>query len=363
MKSIGELFSDAQAGNLTKEEIDYVANKIRVLRNRKDPDLYLWLVALGEAGAIDHRKLIESFLYAASDPEVAEAAFVILTRDWGFTKDYIHELKFFLKGIDWDKQGNIRKSAIFAAESYLTQDEDQDLCDTLIKIIEDPNEKDSLREQAYFALPKAMRGDLKYTLPPMTKGSRVSSEISLRSTDELLHEAKVGKLTQEEIGYVANRIKASRYKTGPDLHTLIAILGEAQAIEYRDLVESFLYQPFYPDISEIAFVVLTSRWGLIDEYIKELKLFLKGVDWDEREDIRRNAVSITGWYLTNHEDKDLLETLIRIVEDDTEDELIHETAYLALGEAMGRNIIQVYYAKEIDPSIIKDAKQRLAVCK
>ena len=65
----------------------------------------------------------------------------------------------------------------------------------------------------------------------------------MKSVKELLHEAKCGKLTQEEIEYVANRIQESRNKEDPDLYLLLATLGEAQAREYRDLVESFLYYP------------------------------------------------------------------------------------------------------------------------
>ena len=186
----------------------------------------------------------------------------------------------------------------------------------------------------------------------------------MKSADELLHEAKCyGKLAQEEIDYVANRIKESRNKEDPDLSLLLATLGEAQAREYRDLVEGFLYYPSDQYISQVAFRVLTGHWGLIDEYMKELKQFLKGVDWDIWEDIRTTAISMAGWYLTGYEDQELLDSLIRIVEDDAEEDLVRECAYEALAHAMGRNMLQVLTNEKIDLSIIEDAKLRLARCK
>ena len=94
-----------------------------------------------------------------------------------------------------------------------------------------------------------------------------------------------------------------------------------------------------------------------------MKQFVKGVDWDEWEDIRYNEISIAGWYLTNHEDKELLEDLILIMEDDDEDMSIRKRAYVALAEATGKSIVEVSYAPEIDFSIIREAKQRLARCK
>ena len=53
----------------------------------------------------------------------------------------------------------------------------------------------------------------------------------MKSVDDLFHEAKVGKLTQEELDYVVNRIKKSQKKEDPRLHTLIYTLGKAGAIQ------------------------------------------------------------------------------------------------------------------------------------
>ena len=69
-----------------------------------------------------------------------------------------------------------------------------------------------------------------------------------------------------------------------------------------------------------------------------------------------------GRYLTGYEDNELLDSLIRIVEDDAEDELLRESAYYALADAMGRNMLQVFTNEKIDLSIIEDAKLRLARC-
>jgi|GEM_PF-2155607 len=350
------LFTEVYQRRLTTEEINYVASQVHATRNQEGPHLYLWLAALGTAGDTKHRELIESFLYYTSDPEIAELAFSILTRDWGFVADYIKELKQFLKGVDWDKEEKLRKSAVCSAERFLAKNEDQELCSSLITIIEDPNLENSLRQSAYFALPEAMRTGLKYTLRSYEKGKRISSIPFLQSVDELLQEAKWGKLTKEEISYVANRVAESRDTEDAELYLLLAILGEAEAREYKDLVEFFLHYPSNPDISDEAFVVLTGHWDLSGEYLNEMKQFLKGVEWDTWEDIRMSAIKAAGRYLTGYEEKELLETLIRLVEDEKEDEMIRKSAYTALADAMRRDMYTVL-TSGYDPSIIADAKQ------
>jgi len=54
-----------------------------------------------------------------------------------------------------------------------------------------------------------------------------------------------------------------------------------------------------------------------------------------------SAIAAAGRYLTGYEDKELLETLIRFVEDEKEDEMIRKSAYTALADAMRRDMYTV----------------------
>jgi len=356
-----QLRREVEVRKLTQEEIDYVASQVRAMRNQEGPGLFLWLLTLGRAGATEHRELVESFLYYTSDPEIAEAAFMILTRDWGFVKDYINELKLFLKGVDWDKEGKLRISAAFSAGNYLKQNEDQELCDSLIKIVEDPNESEDLHFYAYSSLPEPVWRELEKNEPIRIKGIRASPKTSLRCVDELLEEAKWGKLTQDELDYVVGRVKASLDREDPDLYTLIYTIGKAEAIEHRKLIESFLYYPQNPNIAYIAFYALVNYMDLLGEYLKEVKIFMKGVEWDGLEMIRIPAISAAGRYLTGFDDKILLQGLIDIFSDTNEEEDIRIWAYEALREAMGGS--HELSHDEIDFSIIEQAKLRLSRCR
>ena len=63
----------------------------------------------------------------------------------------------------------------------------------------------------------------------------------MRTVNELLEGTKWGQLSQEEIDYVADKIKASTPENEEnDLYFLITILGKSGAIRYREL--NFLFQ-------------------------------------------------------------------------------------------------------------------------
>ena len=185
----------------------------------------------------------------------------------------------------------------------------------------------------------------------------------MRSIDELLEEAKWGQLTQEELDYVVNRIKESRNKEDPNLYTLIYILGKSGAVEYRKLIENFVYYPTNPDIAYVAFSALVNYMDLLEDYIKEVRIFLKGVAWDEDERVRIAAIGAAGRYLTGYEDKEFLAELIRIFYDLNEDDTTRSSAYTALADAVGRNMNTIFGAEKIDFSILDEAKLRLARCK
>ena len=181
----------------------------------------------------------------------------------------------------------------------------------------------------------------------------------MRSLEEMLERTEGGALSKEELSYIVNRIERSRNKEDPELYLLILILGEAGAKENRKLVECFLSYPSNPTISAVALQTLVSYWDFMEEYARELKTFVRGVDWDQYEDVRIVAVSAAGRYLTGYQDKELLRELIEIFTNTTESDSIREMAYWALVDAVGRDPIKLMKAKEMDLTVLDEAIQML----
>lgn len=192
-----------------------------------------------------------------------------------------------------------------------------------------------------------------------------------KSFDELLEEAKWGKITSNEIDYVAEQLQENH----DELYTLIYILGRAEAVRCKKLIEPFLNHPDDPMVSKIALQSLCTYWDLTEEYLDELKMFINGVEWDDFDDVRIQAISIAGEYLRSAKNPELLQTLIDLFENietspdlkNAENpELVRSCAYLAIGRAMGREYNQMPDTDEImeqlqqnslDLTLIQDAKK------
>lgn len=196
-----------------------------------------------------------------------------------------------------------------------------------------------------------------------------------KSLNELLEQAKWGKITPIEIDYVAQQIS----ENSDALYTLIHILGRAEAIKYRSKIEPFLDYPENPLISQIALKSLCTYWGLTEEYLEELKMFINGVEWDDFDDVRISAIGIAGEYLRLSLDPDLLHTLINLFEnlktntlinnaDNTQ--LVRSCAYYAIARAMGKDYDQIPNTKKImeqlqqdslDLFLIREAKKNASI--
>lgn len=176
----------------------------------------------------------------------------------------------------------------------------------------------------------------------MARASFAKEREKMKNLDQLFKEAKVGKLTGDEIAYVAQKISVTEAgKNDETLYTLIHILGKAGATQYRKLIERFLFYPSSPIISRIALKVLCDYWGETKNYLEPLKAFVKGVQWDKEMDVQLVAISSAGEYLREHSDKILLKLLIAHFENnieaqpDTYESLLFETSFQALARAMG----------------------------
>lgn len=201
----------------------------------------------------------------------------------------------------------------------------------------------------------------------------------MRNLDELLERAKNGKLSQTELDHIIQKIKDSKPGDDDDLYSLIHILGKARifglgppTIEEKKLLEKFLYYPQKPMISKIALQTLCNYWDLNDNYLKELKMFVRGVEWDDDEIVRTIAISIAGDFLKTTLDKELLKLLIDIFENKEESKLLDHSispeitqgcAYQALSIAMGKSyrefIIELSENNCLDMSVLQKAHELL----
>lgn len=198
------------------------------------------------------------------------------------------------------------------------------------------------------------------------------AEVTMRNLDDLLDEAKTGTLTEEELSYIAGKIKKHNpdCDDDDDLYTLIYALGIADCIDtpdniyaqprgtkYRKLVEDFLYYPNDPSIASIALKTLCDYWGYTKDYLNEIKKFIKGVDWDKDGDVTLTAISIAGEYLRTAEkkDKELFQLLINIWEKYSKKDMadvMAESAYEALARAAGQEWNVLFKSKKPDSNLL-----------
>lgn len=197
---------------------------------------------------------------------------------------------------------------------------------------------------------------------------------STKNIQELLEQAKWGKLSLKEIDYVVEKIKKISTQDDQLLYTLIHILGQSQAKKHRELLENFLYYPNDPNISKITLKTLCNYWDLTSDYLNEIFNFIKGVDWDVNEDLRLLAIGIAGEYLRTVLDKKLLNLLVelfdnlgysKIIKDSEDRALIQSSAYQAISRAVGREyneipgiskILELFEQGKLDLSVIEQAR-------
>lgn len=204
----------------------------------------------------------------------------------------------------------------------------------------------------------------------------------MRRASDLSHEAKWGKLTPEEIAYVEQKLQDKEADKDEDLHIWIFIVGRLGLIRHRPLLEKFLYYQTEPWVCIQALRALCTYWEYTNDYLKELKMFIRGVEWDPHDDIRLWALSIAGKFLKENFDYELLQLLLDVFEKLGELDSLHEhreyarefiksCAFEALAIAMGKNYDEILDTDDIencllngqlellDLSIIEQAHQRL----
>lgn len=184
----------------------------------------------------------------------------------------------------------------------------------------------------------------------------------MRSIDELCKEAKWGQLTAEEVAFVVKRMKDCKLEDKNELISLLYILGHASLEEYRYWVEKFVDYPSSTLISQQALKTLCICWILTEDYLEVIKRYIRGVDWDESDEVRLTAMNIAGEFLRKKFDPELLELLLLVFEKLGETERLYESsesardflkgcAYVAIMRAMGKNHDEIPDSEEIEEAI------------
>lgn len=182
----------------------------------------------------------------------------------------------------------------------------------------------------------------------------------MNNSNEILEKAKWGKLSSEEIKLLGSALSASNE---PDLYTVIHAIGKAELTQYQDKLEEFLDYPKDPFVSVITIKVLCGFWGLTEKHIDVVLKFLKGVDWDEDEDVRLESLNIIGQYLFKKKTPHVYKLVLDIFEDESNFNAIRSAAYSALGKSIGKTWEELPPASkpmnfdtDVDFSIINQVK-------
>lgn len=168
---------------------------------------------------------------------------------------------------------------------------------------------------------------------------------------DLVQRSKENAVTPAELADVAALLAAG--SGGEDTYQLLYVIARSGATQYEPLVASFLEHRDDPMIARLALQTLTRFWNLTDRYAADLKRFLSGVDWDEDEDIRGIAISASGDYLADTEDRELLAELLRLGAPDNPDKLQRRFATEALAAALGAPL-----GAPVDHDAVREQAQR-----
>jgi hypothetical protein len=188
------------------------------------------------------------------------------------------------------------------------------------------------------------------------------------NTKELVIKATEGRLLQQELEEVIQLLDASAC----DRYDALLIIGRSGATQHRRTVEKYLAGSDGPLLARLALLILCGYWGLASDYKTVLEGFLRKVYWDEEDDVRLLAISLTGNLLIEDADCRLLRLIIGIFRDQSESsrQILREAAYCALAIASGKPREELPKAsrhfdleRELDPRVmayIVAAEQRCA---
>jgi hypothetical protein len=174
---------------------------------------------------------------------------------------------------------------------------------------------------------------------------------------DLLQRARWGKLKSEEVDSVAQEMQKRR--PALDRASLLHILGESKDKRHRKLVEKCLYSGDVK-LAKMALQTLCVTWGEAAQHTDDLLRFLRGVEWDTEQGghVILIAISLSGEYLRNGKQRELLTELIDIYE--KEGSIFKDEAYVALVRGMGHSWSKALMKGIPADKLLKEAKARLS---
>ena len=161
-----ELLDRAKWGTVSDAELTRVAERLASTDPGGDP--YTLLHILGKAGAMKYRALVESFLQRRDDPMLARLALQILGGFWGETDRYVSTLVEFAQGVAWDTENDVRQIALSLLGGHIRKHGDIAAISVLLRVLDDQAVDTIVRDEAYFALARAM-GKEWNELPPASR--------------------------------------------------------------------------------------------------------------------------------------------------------------------------------------------------
>jgi len=181
------------------------------------------------------------------------------------------------------------------------------------------------------------RIDPSFAYPRASKIDRLRVQLTdhdLASASRELHGKPTHRVGSASVqSSAASRESDAKPRRDPFL--LLEIVGEAGGKELAKSVEPFLDWPDDPMVAMLALEILTTYWGLSDQYRDTIIKLMKGVKWDVENDVREVAITAAGEALRQQRDRELLQHLIDIARDENESSSIRGQAIASLGRAEG----------------------------
>jgi hypothetical protein len=160
-------------------------------------------------------------------------------------------------------------------------------------------------------------------------------------------------LSQEDLSEVIGFLDSVDFEDceGSSLDTVyscLVVIGRANAKQCLPILERFLDFKDALTLSKLV-EILGLDWGMADHLLQHLIRFTVGVSWDYEEDLRQSSIKVLGEYLNDSigakpakqqidaRSSSVIELLLKIFEDDEQDEWTRKSAYLALGRASGKS--------------------------
>ena len=125
-------------------------------------------------------------------------------------------------------------------------------------------------------------------------------------------------LTTEQKARVASLLVDPQHPTGDEI-LAIRTLGFAGATQYKELIKQYLYGPG----AWTAMYVLSKYWDMEGEIAQQLRMIMRGVPWDSHSGgLQFLATAIVGEYLNDHRNDEMLNDLLMLCEDSSEETFV-----------------------------------------